>query len=375
MPAGDQFRRYTRKSRTSAGDQNRLRQTVERHDTIIPSGGHGSVSQRMAGIPYDLQSDTAFGLWARLTVNHADGTYSWQQIQAPDESSAYADLSDGLNGTYDGDGAGAAREVNGNASLHAHATTGLIVLLELADAGAFYEFDAFASPLTTKGDLYTYDTADARLPVGTDGQILESRSSETTGLKWIPPPSINTGYTTTATAGATTTLTATSTGVQYFTGTLAQTVVMPVVSTLTLGQFWLIVNLSTTSITIQSSGGNTILTLLPGLQATFTTISLVGTTAASWNAQLTGSSFISWAGPTSGHTYTLPDAATTVPIISQLLTFLGPTAARTYTLPDSAQTLAGLNVAQSWLQAQTYLNSSGLRILDTNASNYLGFVV
>lgn len=41
------------------------------------------------------------------------------------------------------------------------------------------------SPLTTKGDVYTYDTADARLPVGADGEVLSADSAETTGLKWI----------------------------------------------------------------------------------------------------------------------------------------------------------------------------------------------
>lgn len=41
-----------------------------------------------------------------------------------------------------------------------------------------------ASPLTTKGDVYTYDTADARLPVGTDGQVLTADSTQATGLKW-----------------------------------------------------------------------------------------------------------------------------------------------------------------------------------------------
>ena len=41
-----------------------------------------------------------------------------------------------------------------------------------------------SSPLTTKGDVYTFSTVDARLPVGTDGQVLKADSAETTGLKW-----------------------------------------------------------------------------------------------------------------------------------------------------------------------------------------------
>ena len=41
-----------------------------------------------------------------------------------------------------------------------------------------------ASPLTTKGDVYTYDIGNARLPVGTDGQVLKADSSTATGLAW-----------------------------------------------------------------------------------------------------------------------------------------------------------------------------------------------
>jgi len=44
-----------------------------------------------------------------------------------------------------------------------------------------------ASPLTTKGDIYTYDTGDQRLGVGTDGQVLTADSAEATGLKWADP--------------------------------------------------------------------------------------------------------------------------------------------------------------------------------------------
>lgn len=44
-----------------------------------------------------------------------------------------------------------------------------------------------SSPLTTKGDIYTYDTADARLPVGADGQVLVANSATSTGLEWQAP--------------------------------------------------------------------------------------------------------------------------------------------------------------------------------------------
>lgn len=44
-----------------------------------------------------------------------------------------------------------------------------------------------ASPLTTKGDLYTYDTANTRLAVGTDGQTLLADSTQSTGLRWGTP--------------------------------------------------------------------------------------------------------------------------------------------------------------------------------------------
>lgn len=45
------------------------------------------------------------------------------------------------------------------------------------------------SPLTTKGDLYTYSTQDDRLPVGTDGFLLSANSATPTGLEWITAPS------------------------------------------------------------------------------------------------------------------------------------------------------------------------------------------
>jgi hypothetical protein len=40
-------------------------------------------------------------------------------------------------------------------------------------------------PLTTKGDLYGFSTVDARLAVGTNGQVLSADSTQATGLRWV----------------------------------------------------------------------------------------------------------------------------------------------------------------------------------------------
>jgi len=44
-----------------------------------------------------------------------------------------------------------------------------------------------SSPLTTKGDVYTYDTADVRLGIGADGTVLTANSATGTGLEWSVP--------------------------------------------------------------------------------------------------------------------------------------------------------------------------------------------
>jgi hypothetical protein len=104
------------------------------------------------------------------------------------------------------------------------------------------------------------------------------------------------GYTTTATAAATTTLTAASTSTQFFTGTTTQTIVLPVASTMVLGEAFIIHNNSTGALTVQSSGLNTVATIPGGNTWLITCILTSGTTAASWDADFTGTSLVTGTG-------------------------------------------------------------------------------
>lgn len=73
-----------------------------------------------------------------------------------------------------------------------------------------------SSPLTTKGDVYTYSMADDRLAVGTNGQILSSDSVETTGLKWIDQTIQNVSATSISATGNVNTFDPTSDGAVWY---------------------------------------------------------------------------------------------------------------------------------------------------------------
>jgi len=59
-----------------------------------------------------------------------------------------------------------------------------ILYFNSTSAAIFLASDAADSPLTTKGDLFTYSTTNDRLAVGTNGQVLQADSTAATGLKW-----------------------------------------------------------------------------------------------------------------------------------------------------------------------------------------------
>lgn len=78
---------------------------------------------------------------------------------------------------------------------------------------------------------------------------------------------------------------------QIVTGTTAQTITLPVASTMALFQSFTFFNQSTQVLTIQSSGSNTVIAIPAGLTSYITDVLTTGTTASSWDRELGIGSF------------------------------------------------------------------------------------
>jgi hypothetical protein len=132
------------------------------------------------------------------------------------------------------------------------------------------------------GDIFLIDGATSVRALAATSVALRDANGNTTLNNLLE------GFTSTATAAGTTTLTVASAAQQFFTGTLAQTVVLPVTSTLALGQSFTIQNESTGALTINSSGGNLVVVIAPDTWAILTCVAITGTSAASWDASYVG---------------------------------------------------------------------------------------
>lgn len=171
------------------------------------------------------------------------------------------------------------------------------------------------------------------------------------------------GYTTTATAAGTTTLDNTSTYNQFFTGSTTQTVKLPDVTTLVLGWTFHISNNSTGTLTVVSSGSNTISTVLPGTSLQLVCIAITGTTAASWDYELIG-----FTTPTgSGNVVLATSPTITTPTITDYI--------ETYYNIGTVTTTASPNLANGTMQTLTLTASTTCTVTMPTATAGKSFIL
>lgn len=134
---------------------------------------------------------------------------------------------------------------------------------------------AFSDLFLAEGGIINWDSGDATLT--------QTGNTVALGSAVFNASNVQFGYTTTTTAAGTLTLDAASNRWQFFTGSTTHTVTLPDVTTLVLGHQYELRNKSTGSITVNSSGGNNVVTLAPSTSVVLTCILVTGTTAASWD--------------------------------------------------------------------------------------------
>jgi len=194
-----------------------------------------------------------------------------------------------------------------------------------------------------------------------------SLSAGGTGATSAPSSMANLmGYTSTVTAAGTTTLTNTSSYYQQFTGSTTQTVVLPVTSTLTQGWTFHIVNNSTGNITVNSSGAQAVIVVIPGTTAMVTCISVAGSGLSSeWETGLTDFSTYTGSGAvvmgtSPAITTSLTTPSTSFDLVNTTATTLNiGGAATTLSLGNTATAAQTVNIGAASTGASTYNIGTG----------------
>lgn len=179
------------------------------------------------------------------------------------------------------------------------------------------------------------------------------------------------GYTTTATAAGTTTLTVSSTQQQFFTGSTTQTVVLPVTSTLVLGQSFRVVNMSSGVVTVNSSGGNAVVAMVALAEVTVTCILTSGTTAASWDIQYTGHSAVTGTGSevlATSPTLVTPTLGVASATSVNKVALTAPATGSTLTIADGKTLTASNSLTLAGTDGKTLSVSASLTLAGTDST-------